>query len=111
MHIQGYPKYYVKDGERRAVYYTADARDLKNMGWKPEKEAKEEPKLKEAPAAFMDPFSEAEDLVEEEAGEGETDFDFMTKAELLEYAKEHDIEVRPTQTKTEIVEAIRAENG
>ena len=115
MHLRNYPVYFVKDGERRPVYYTADARDLRLMGWKPEKAAEPEPQAKQkapkdAPPA-LDPFNEPEVTEGDEDGDGETDLEFMTKNQLLKYAEERGIEVRPTLAKHEIIEAIEAENG
>ena len=123
MHLQGYPKYYTKDGKRRPVYYTADARDLTAMGWKPEedkpaKASKAEKVLKaDKPAAVEAPLAvekiEVEVVEDEPKGvtakqESELpDFEFMTKPELFEYASQRGVELPINTLKSELVKSCR----
>lgn len=129
MHLQGYPKYYTKDGKRRPVYYTADARDLTAMGWKPEedkpvKPGKAEKALKaDKPAAVKAPEPVATpsvvEKIEVEVVEDEPegviakqeselpDFEFMTKPELFEYASQRGVELPINTLKSELVKSCR----
>lgn len=129
MHLQGYPKYYIKDGRRRPVYYTSDARDLTAMGWKPEeskpsKVSKVEKTLKaDKPVTAETPKpAEAQSVVEkidvevvEDEPEGAVikqeselpDFEFMTKTELLEYASQRGTELPINTLKSELVKTCR----
>jgi hypothetical protein len=123
MHLQGYPKYYTKDGRRRPVYYTADARDLTAMGWKPEesksaKVDKAEKVLKTDKPAEVETPSAVEKIeveVVEDEPKGVTakqeselpDFEFMTKPELLEYASQRGVELPINTLKSELVKTCR----
>lgn len=91
MHLRNFPHYYVKDGERVAVYYTADARDLTAMGWKREEAAKPQ-----APAE--EPRAEA---VESE----EVDLELLTRVELLKYAADRGVDLPNNAVKAELIEA------
>jgi len=123
MHLKGYPKYYTKDGERRPVYYTADARDLTAMGWKPEEDKHVSPdKTEKAPKTNKPVAVETTLAVEkievevvEDEPEGVTakqeselpDFEFMTKPELLEYALQRGVELPINTLKSELVKSCR----
>jgi len=133
MHLRNFPQYFVKEGKRRPVYYTGDARDLIARGWKPEtKETKpaaqktstieqiSEPiaEVPQAPAsiqaeepkeAFL-PF----DIVDEDINPLSTfgpDFDSFTKAELLEYALDRGIDLRNNAPKAEILAECKERFG
>jgi hypothetical protein len=106
MHLPGYPHYYVKDGERRAVYYTAEVRDLLDLGWLPE-EKQAKPKEAEKPQKEAEVLK-PEVVIEEADEEDELpDFEFMTKTELLAYAKDRGVAVQPTLLKAELVEICK----
>lgn len=137
MHLRNFPQYFVKEGKRRPVYYTGDARDLIARGWKPEvKETKstvkktsiteqisesatellqaqapvqvEEPK--EAPAQAPLPF----DIVDDDINPLSTfgpDFDSFTKAELLEYALSRGVDLRNNAPKAEILAECKERFG
>jgi hypothetical protein len=128
MHLHGYPKYYVKDGKRRAVYYTADARDLTASGWRPEEEKQAAatkpakttkpapaPPRVEAPTSAPEPVEKIEvEVVEGPTNEAEPkgtedlpDFEFMTKPELLEYAMRRGVDLPNNALKAELVKACR----
>jgi hypothetical protein len=106
MHLRKFPHYYVKDGERRAVFYSVEARDLRSLGWEREdiavakKEATIEAKPKSEPevAAEPDPDPVAE----------KPNFDFMTKVELLEYALDRGVDLPNNALKAELIEACKA---
>lgn len=111
MHLRNYPQYFVKNGERIAVYYTADARDLRALGWEPEQSAKQEPK----PAPKLEPAqpkAEVEklevELIEENQVESEKpEFEFMTRVELLAYAEKRGVDLPNNALKADLVEACK----
>lgn len=113
MHLPGYPVYFVKGSKRRAVYYTAEARDLKALGWQEEEYAKA-PEVAPAPLpAVAKKEAVKPEVVEvtienEVASDGETpDFEFMTKPELLAYALERGVDLPNNSLKAELVEACK----
>lgn len=122
MHLRGYPKFYIKDVKRRAVYYTSEARDLFALGWRPEGDSalaeKPTPKAaaKPVPEPVLEPKPEKVEIevVEEIAAATEPasvkelpDFEFMTKPELIKYAAEHGETLQATSLKAELVEACK----
>ena len=122
MHLRGYPKYYVKNGKRRAVYYTSEVRDLTALGWRPEGDSTpvEKPAKKVAakPATELAPEPVAEkieiEVVEEKtlapelaSTEELPDFEFMTKPELIEYAAECGETLQPNSLKADLVAACK----
>jgi len=129
MHLSGYPKYYIKDGKRRAVYYTAEARDLLSLGWEPEADSiLAAPELKEETETILvaEEKQAAEFLEEEvfETIEAELvpakedsdskvtavqlpDFEFMTKVELLQYALDRGVDLPNNTLKAELVKACQ----
>lgn len=100
MHLRNFPHYYVKDGERVAVYYTADARDLTAMGWKREEAAKP------APAAEQPKTEVAEEAPEAVESE-EVDLELLTRVELLKYAADRGVDLPNNAVKAELIEACR----
>jgi hypothetical protein len=126
MHLRGYPKYYIKDGKRRAVYYTSEVRDLTALGWRPErdstpvekpaKQAATKPAAAAKPAPAPEPVAERIEIevVEEKtlapepaSTEELPDFEFMTKPELIEYAAEHGETLQPNSLKADLVAACK----
>lgn len=106
MHLKKLPTYFVKGDQRKAVYYTVLARELQAAGWAPETgEQVTEPKtvspatvaVQEAPAQ-VEPVAE----VKEEAN-----LDEMTRAELITFAEENNIEFKSYGSKAEILEACK----
>jgi len=93
-HLKKLPTYFVKDGERRAAYYTIQARELRDAGYTEEgekavayKPAERLPEI--VNEAGAEPFDSTESLTEPMA---ET-LEKMTKAELLDWALDrgHDL--------------------
>lgn len=119
MHLRNYPHYFVKDGERRAVYYTAEVRELLALGWRREETAQSEP----APAPAAEPEAKVErieaDVVVDEPDQKAEEkdaklpvFDFMTKPELLQYALDRGVDLPNNMLKAELVaECKRLANG
>lgn len=94
-HLAKLPTYFVKGDDRRAAYYTIQARELREAGYMEEGEKAEPVKLieKRQPEIVnevgAEPFDSTESLTEPL---GET-LDEMTKAELLDWALDrgHDL--------------------
>jgi len=112
MHLRNFPKYYLKDGKRRAVFYTADARDLIAMGWKLEKqsEPQKEAAKKAAEPVLSSPEKIEIEIVDESTSDAEVlpgDFEFMTKTQLLKYAADRGVDLPNNALKSELVEACQ----
>ena len=91
-HLDKLPTWFVKGDERRAAYYTIQARELRAEGFTEEGEkavaAKPLERLPEiVNEAGAEPYDSTESLTEPMAEEN--DLDGMTKAELLDWALEH----------------------
>lgn len=111
MYVRGFPKYYVKDGKRRAVYYSVEARDLTALGWVPEETTK---KAKEAKPIVEKQEQEQEaprvevDIIDETEVDGTSDLELMTKNELLKYALDRGVDLPNNAPKAQILEACKA---
>lgn len=119
MHLRNFPHYYVKDDQRVAVYYTADARDLQAQGWKREETlkgaAKQSKEAKEAKLTTETITEQAPEKIEavleidektELSADG-VDFEFMTRIELLKYALDRGVDLPNNALKAELVEACK----
>ena len=103
-HLKIMPTYFVKEGEeRRAVYYTVQARELRARGWVeegekavPYKPAERLPEIINEVGA--EPFDSTESLTEP-MGES---LEEMTKAELLDWALDHGHDLPNNDLKAEI---------
>ena len=132
MHIRNYPQFFVKDGKRRAVYYTAQARELIALGWLPEEKAQKgqpveketvkevqkeeiaepvsletEVKLEPKPENIeveivADPFSTPQPTENKV-----TDFDFLTRPALLKYALDRGVDLPNNALKADLVKACK----
>lgn len=113
MHLDKRPTYFVKNGVRKPVYYSVDARQLAEAGWVPEGSAQAESvKVTGVPI----PITSPEPVVEAEESESEPepeaiDLASMTKFELTEFAKQQSIEIDPYALKSTILETIEAALG
>lgn len=99
MHLKNRPVYFVKDGQRLAVYYTVDARQLTEEGWTIEQQEK--------PAEEVTVTELSEVFAEEEEADEEESLDEMTRAELIDFAAANDIEIKSSASKAEILEACK----
>lgn len=109
-HLSKLPTYFVKGSDRRAVYFTVQARELLAEGFVEEGEkaqpAPTAPKVPEQPVvAGGDAF---EDLMADELKE---DLDSMTKAELLEWAFNQGHDLKDALPKSEILKACKEIEG
>lgn len=125
MYLSNAPQTYAKGTKKRQVYYTAEARDLESLGWTrvvkgkgektketpPEPAATPEPvKIEEKPAAEA-PKVTAEVIYEDSLSGAQAKdlpvFDFMTKAELLQYALDRGVDLPNNALKADLVEACK----
>jgi hypothetical protein len=104
MHLRKFPHYYVKDGERRAVFYSVEARDLRSLGWEREDLVAVKAEASAEPGAA----DETETEPETEQIAEKPNFDFMTKVELLEYALDRGVDLPNNALKAELIEACKA---
>ena len=105
-HLDKLPTWFVKGDERRAAYYTIQARELREQGYVEEGEkavaAKPAERLPEiVNEVGAEPYDSTESLTEPIAEED--DLDSMTKAELLDWALEHGEDLPNNDLKAEIL--------
>lgn len=107
-HLAKLPTYFVKGDDRRAAYYTIQARELKEAGYVEEGEkAAPAPAPKPVPEVVVEAGADAFEM-EAKLEFEEADLDSMTKVELMEYADEHEIEYKPAMSKAEILKLCKA---
>ena len=109
-HLKKLPTYFVKGDERRAAYYTIQARELRAAGFIEEgekaevrKPAEKQPEI--VVEAGSEPFDSTESLTEPVAEEN--DLDGMTKAELLDWAMDQGHDLKNALPKAEILAACK----
>lgn len=105
-HLDKLPTWFVKGDERRAAYYTIQAREFRAEGFVEEGEkavaAKPMERLPEiVNEVGSEPYDSTESLTEPMAEED--DLDSMTKAELLDWALEHGEDLPNNDLKAEIL--------
>ena len=104
-HLDKLPTYFVKGDERRAAYYTIQARELRAEGFVEEGEkAIAKKPLERQPEILVEVGATAYDSVEslqEPMGE-ENKLEDMTKAELLDWALEKGHDLKNASPKAEI---------
>lgn len=113
-HLRKLPTYFVKDGDRRAAFYTVQARELIDAGYT-EEGAIPVTKIekKTLPEIIVEVGQDAYDNDSIKVKKNE-DLEDMTKAELLAYAFDRGHDLKNNLPKAEILEAcqhIREEMG
>ncbi len=106
MHLKNRPTYFTKNGIRKPVYYSVDARQLVENGWIREQVAEAKtPVVVEAAAVAAAP-PETEKIEPETTSQStkEVDFGGMTRAELIRFAEENNLEFKSYGSKAEILE-------
>lgn len=109
-HLKKLPTYFIKGDDRRAAYYTVQARELRAAGYVEEGEKAEPRKpIERQPEIVVEAGATAYDstdaLQEPQAEEG--DLDSMTKAELLDWAMDQGHDLPNNDRKSEILEACK----
>ena len=109
-HLRKLPTYFVKGDERRAAYYTIQAKKLRAAGFVEEGEKAEVRKpIEKQPEIVVEAGTTAYDstdaLQEPQAEEG--DLDGMTKAELLDWAMDQGHDLKNALPKAEILAACK----
>lgn len=111
MHLKNRPTYFVKNGIRKPVYYSVDARQLIENGWVEEgtSVAPEPIKVTGVPIPITSPEPAKVEVEAETApeSEAEADLDAMTRAELVQFAEANGIEFKSYASKSEILEACK----
>jgi NDP-sugar pyrophosphorylase family protein len=110
-HLKKMPTYFVKGEERRAVYYTIDARELIEAGFveegaEPGKKI-EAHKPKPVPETLVEAGIDAFDTEAVKDEGSESDLEEMTKAELLEFAMERGVDLPNNDRKADILAECR----
>lgn len=101
-HLEKLPTWFVKGGQRRAAYYTINARELLADGWVEEGEkAAPAPAPKPQPEILVEAGQDAydDDSIKEPVGER---LEEMTKAELLDWALDQGHDLKNALPKAEI---------
>ncbi len=106
-HLAKLPTYFVKGDDRRAAYYTVQARELIEAGYVEEDEkAKPSPAYKPVPEVVVEAGADAFEM-EFKLEFEEENLEEMTKAELLEYAVEHGVDFKSNASKAEVLKACK----
>lgn len=105
-HLDKLPTWFVKGDERKAAYYTIQAREFRVDGFVEEGEKAAPAKLPERLPEIVnevgaEPYDSTESLTEPMAEED--DLDAMTKAELLDWALDHGEDLPYNDLKAEIL--------
>ena len=113
-HLSKLPTWFIKDGNRRAAYYSIQARELRADGYVEEGEkavpAKSLERLPEiVNEVGAEPYDSTESLTEPMAEEG--DLDSMTKAELLDWALDQGYDLPNNDKKADILTVCKEIEG
>lgn len=109
-HLRKLPTYFVKGDERRAAYYTIQARELRAKGFVEEGERVEVRKpIERQPEIVVEAGGTAYDSTEslQEPQAEDDDLDGMTKAELLDWALDRGHDLPNNDLKAEILKACK----
>ena len=113
MHLHKLPTWFVKGDERRAAYYTIQAREFRSAGFVEEGEkAIAKKPIERQPEILVEAGTTAYDSTEapQEPLVEQGNLDSMTKAELLEYATDHGKELKSSLPKSEILDFCKGIN-
>ena len=106
-HLEKLPTWFVKGDQRRAAYYTINARELREDGWVEEGEkAAPAPQSKPQPEILVEVGQDAydDDSIKEPVGER---LEEMTKAELLDWAMDQGHDLPNNDRKADIFAACK----
>lgn len=109
-HLKELPTWFVKDGVRRAAYYTIQARELEEAGYIEEgKKAQVRKPIEKQPEILVEAGGTAYDSIDslQEPQAEEDDLDGMTKAELLDWALDQGVDLKNALPKAEVLAACK----
>jgi len=109
-HLRKLPTYFVKGDERRAAYWTVQARELRAKGFTEEgREAQVRKPVERQPEIIVEAGTTAYDSTDalQEPQAEENDLDGMTKAELLDWALDRGHDLKNALPKAEILKACK----
>lgn len=113
MHLKKLPTFFVKGSQRKAAFYTVQARELEAAGWTllgRDRTTELEPVAPVAPPTTPEPEAAQEvpqQVSETPAEEANVNLDEMTRAELVTFAEQNNIEFKSYATKAEILQACK----
>lgn len=109
-HLSKLPTWFVKNGKRRAAYWTVQARELRAEGFIEEgRKAQVRKPIERQPEIIVEAGTTAYDSTDalQEPQAEENDLDGMTKAELLDWALERGHDLPNNDLKAEILKACK----
>ena len=109
-HLDKLPTWFVKGDERRAAYWTVQARELRAEGFIEEgRKAQVRKPIERQPEIIVEAGTTAYDSTDalQEPQAEENDLDGMTKAELLDWALERGHDLPNNDLKAEILKACK----
>lgn len=109
-HLDKLPTWFVKGDERRAAYWTVQARELRAEGFIEEgRKAQVRKPIERQPEIIVEVGTTAYDSTDalQEPQAEENDLDGMTKAELLDWALERGHDLPNNDLKAEILKACK----
>lgn len=109
-HLDKLPTWFVKGDERRAAYWTVQARELRAQGFIEEgKKAQVRKPIERQPEIIVEAGTTAYDSTDalQESQAEENDLDGMTKAELLDWALDRGHDLPNNDLKAEILKACK----
>ena len=110
MHLKKLPTFFVKDGQRKPVYYTVQARELEAAGWtilgkdRTTEPSPVAPVTEPAPEPVQQPVEGLEPVTTQGT---KPNLDDMTRAELVEFAEANGVEFKSYASKADILEACK----
>jgi hypothetical protein len=109
-HLRKLPTYFVKDGVRKAAYFSVRARELRAAGYveEGEKAVVREP-IEKQPEIVVEVGTTAYDSTDtlQEPQAEDNDLDGMTKAELLDWAMDQGHDLKNALPKAEILASCK----
>ena len=108
-HLSKLPTWFVKGKERRAAYFTIQAREFREMGFEAESEVEVRKPIEKQPEILVEAGTTAYDSTDapQEPLAEDGDLDKMTKAELIEWAADQGKNLNSFLLKAEILKLCK----
>jgi hypothetical protein len=108
-HLSKLPTWFVKGKERRAAYFTIQAREFLQMGFEAESEVTVRKPIEKQPEILVEAGTTAYDSTDapQETLAEDGDLDRMTKAELVEWAADQGEDLNSFLLKAEILKLCK----